>query len=170
MNAWWWLCSWFANANACLTPRCYSVQRRHKDVYWFGHERPYVQWVLRLLVLPCSGVLVVRVTSFWERWGSQVSFEGSVAELHGMPGMHRHTLWFRVHSEYIYVSIYKKEKTLVCDSSEREAVLLREQRQATTGVCDHQAHEATRAHGRRPMRPGNGITPRAMPRIGLTWR
>jgi hypothetical protein len=48
---------------------CYSlgldgVQSIHKDVYWFGHEQPYVQWVLLLLVLPCTGVLVVGVTSF----------------------------------------------------------------------------------------------------------
>jgi hypothetical protein len=44
-----------------------EVQSRHKDVYWFGHKRPYVQWVLLLLVLPCTGVLVVGVTSFRER-------------------------------------------------------------------------------------------------------
>jgi hypothetical protein len=41
-----------------------GVQSGHKDVYWFGHERPYIQWVLLLLVLPCTGVLVVVVTSF----------------------------------------------------------------------------------------------------------
>jgi hypothetical protein len=44
-----------------------GVQSGHKDVYWFGHERPYVQWVLLWLVLPCTGVLVARVTSFRER-------------------------------------------------------------------------------------------------------
>jgi hypothetical protein len=38
-----------------------------KDVYMFEHERPYVQWVLLLLVLPFTGVLVVGVTSFQER-------------------------------------------------------------------------------------------------------
>jgi hypothetical protein len=41
-----------------------GVQSGHKDVYWFGHERPYIQWVLLLLVLPCTGVLVVGVKAF----------------------------------------------------------------------------------------------------------
>jgi hypothetical protein len=36
-----------------------GVQSGHKDIYWFRHERPYVQWVLLLLVLLCTGVLVV---------------------------------------------------------------------------------------------------------------
>jgi hypothetical protein len=40
------------------------VQSGHKDVSWFGHERPYVQWVLLLLMLPCTRMLVVGVTSF----------------------------------------------------------------------------------------------------------
>jgi hypothetical protein len=40
------------------------VQRGHKGVYWFGHERPYVQWVLLLFVLPCIEMLIVGVTSF----------------------------------------------------------------------------------------------------------
>jgi hypothetical protein len=44
-----------------------AVQSGHKDVYWFGHERPYVQWVSMRIVLPCTGVLVVGVTSFRER-------------------------------------------------------------------------------------------------------
>jgi hypothetical protein len=44
-----------------------GVQSGHKDVYWFGHERPYVQWVLLLLVLPYTRVLIVGVTSFHER-------------------------------------------------------------------------------------------------------
>jgi hypothetical protein len=44
-----------------------GVQSGHKDVYWFGHEWPYVQWVLLLLILPCIGVFVVGVTSFQER-------------------------------------------------------------------------------------------------------
>jgi hypothetical protein len=44
-----------------------AVQNRHKDVYWFGHERPYVQWVSLRIVLPCTGVLVVGVTSLRER-------------------------------------------------------------------------------------------------------
>jgi hypothetical protein len=43
------------------------VQSEHKDVYWFGHERPYVQWVSLRLMLPCTGVLIVGVTSFRER-------------------------------------------------------------------------------------------------------
>jgi hypothetical protein len=30
------------------------VQSRHKGVYWFGQEQPYVQWLLLLLVLPCT--------------------------------------------------------------------------------------------------------------------
>jgi hypothetical protein len=38
-----------------------------KGVYWFGQERPYVQWVLLLLVLLDTGVLVVGVISFRER-------------------------------------------------------------------------------------------------------
>jgi hypothetical protein len=44
-----------------------GVQSRHKDVYWFRHERPYVQWVSLRFMLPCTGVLVVGVTSFRER-------------------------------------------------------------------------------------------------------
>jgi hypothetical protein len=44
-----------------------GVQSGQKDVYWFGLERSYVRWVLVLLVLSCTGVLVVRVTSFRER-------------------------------------------------------------------------------------------------------
>jgi hypothetical protein len=44
-----------------------GVQSGYKDVYWFGHERPYIQWGLLLLVLPYTGVLVVGVTSFRER-------------------------------------------------------------------------------------------------------
>jgi hypothetical protein len=41
------------------------VQSGHKDVYWFGHERPYIQWVSLWFVLPCTKVLVVGVTSFF---------------------------------------------------------------------------------------------------------
>jgi hypothetical protein len=37
------------------------VQSGHKYVYWFGYEQPYVQWVLLLLVLSCTGVLVIGV-------------------------------------------------------------------------------------------------------------
>ena len=33
-----------------------------------------------------------------------------MAELQGMPGMHRHTLQFQQEMQYIYVFIYKKEK------------------------------------------------------------
>jgi hypothetical protein len=44
-----------------------AMQSRHKDVYWFGHERPYIQWVSLRFMLPCTGVLVVGVTSFQER-------------------------------------------------------------------------------------------------------
>jgi hypothetical protein len=44
-----------------------AVQRGHKDIYWFGHKQPYVQWVSLRFVLPCTGVLVVGVTSFRER-------------------------------------------------------------------------------------------------------
>jgi hypothetical protein len=44
-----------------------DVQSGHKGVYWFGQEWPYVQWILLLLMLPCTGVLVVGVTSFRER-------------------------------------------------------------------------------------------------------
>jgi hypothetical protein len=43
-----------------------GVQSRHKGLYWFEQEWPYVQWILRLLVLPCTGVFVVGVTSFRE--------------------------------------------------------------------------------------------------------
>jgi hypothetical protein len=43
------------------------VQSRHKDVYWFRHERPYVLWVSLRFLLPCTGVLAVGVTSFQER-------------------------------------------------------------------------------------------------------
>jgi hypothetical protein len=53
-----------------------GVQYGHKDVYWFGHERPYIQWVSLWFVLPCTGVLVVGVTSFFERVSrSQISCE-----------------------------------------------------------------------------------------------
>jgi hypothetical protein len=44
-----------------------GVQSGHKDVYWFRHERPYIQWVSLRFVLPCTGVLVVGVISFRER-------------------------------------------------------------------------------------------------------
>jgi hypothetical protein len=43
-----------------------GMQSGHKSLYWFGQECPYVQWVLLLLVLPCTGVLVVGVTSLRE--------------------------------------------------------------------------------------------------------
>jgi hypothetical protein len=33
----------------------------------FGHEWHYIQWVSLWFVLPCTGVLVVGVTSFRER-------------------------------------------------------------------------------------------------------
>jgi hypothetical protein len=44
-----------------------AVQSEHKDVYWFGHEWPYVKWVSLRFMLPCTGVLVVGVISFRER-------------------------------------------------------------------------------------------------------
>jgi hypothetical protein len=44
-----------------------AVQSGHKDVYWFGHERPYVQWVSLRFVLPCTGVLIIGITTFRER-------------------------------------------------------------------------------------------------------
>jgi hypothetical protein len=44
-----------------------AVQSRHKDIYWFRHKRPYVQCVSLRFMLPCTGVLVVGVTSFRER-------------------------------------------------------------------------------------------------------
>jgi hypothetical protein len=44
-----------------------GVQSGHMGLYWFGHEWPYVQWILLLLVLPCTRVLVVGVTSFREK-------------------------------------------------------------------------------------------------------
>jgi hypothetical protein len=44
-----------------------GVQCEHKDLYWFGHKCPYVQWILLLHVLPCTGLFVVGVTSFRER-------------------------------------------------------------------------------------------------------
>jgi hypothetical protein len=44
-----------------------AVQSGHKDVYWFGHERPYVQWISLRFMLSCTRVLVVGVTSFRER-------------------------------------------------------------------------------------------------------
>jgi hypothetical protein len=34
--------------SACLSPD--GVQSEHKDVYWFGQERPYVQWFMLLLL------------------------------------------------------------------------------------------------------------------------
>jgi hypothetical protein len=58
-----------------------GVQSRHKGVYWFGQERPYVQWVLLLLMLPCTGVLVVGVTSFRERERIPGLFRGFVCEV-----------------------------------------------------------------------------------------
>jgi hypothetical protein len=53
------------------------VQSAHKGVYWFGQERPYVQWIRLLLVLPCTRVLVVGVTSFREREQNLGFFGGS---------------------------------------------------------------------------------------------
>jgi hypothetical protein len=51
-----------------------GVQSGHKGLYWFRQELPYVQWVSLLLVLLCTKVLVVWVTSFRERErGSGVS-------------------------------------------------------------------------------------------------
>jgi hypothetical protein len=44
-----------------------GVQCGHKGLYWFGQRCPYVQWILLLLVLPCTGVLVVGVISFRKR-------------------------------------------------------------------------------------------------------
>jgi hypothetical protein len=44
-----------------------GVQCGHKGLYWFRQECPYVQWILLLLMLPCTGVLTVGVTSFRER-------------------------------------------------------------------------------------------------------
>jgi hypothetical protein len=44
-----------------------AVQSGHKDVYWFRHERPYVQWVSLRFMLPCTEVLVVGLISFRER-------------------------------------------------------------------------------------------------------
>jgi predicted acetyltransferase len=49
---------------ACLGPD--GVQCGHEGLDWFRQECPYVQWVLRLLELPCTGVFVVEVTSFRE--------------------------------------------------------------------------------------------------------
>jgi hypothetical protein len=49
-----------------------------KGVYWFGQEWPYVQWVLVLLVLPCTRVLVVGVASFRERERIPGLFGGGV--------------------------------------------------------------------------------------------
>jgi hypothetical protein len=41
---------------------------------WFEQKCPYIQWMLLLLMLPCTRVLVVGVTSFFERGSrSQVS-------------------------------------------------------------------------------------------------
>jgi hypothetical protein len=58
-----------------------GVQSGHKGVYWFGQERPYVQWVLLLLVWPCTGVLVVGVTRFRERERVPGLFGGFVCEV-----------------------------------------------------------------------------------------
>jgi hypothetical protein len=44
-----------------------AMQSGHKDVFWFEHEQPYVQWILLRFMLPCTGVLIVGVTSFRER-------------------------------------------------------------------------------------------------------
>jgi hypothetical protein len=41
-----------------------GVQSGHKDIYWFGHERSYVQWISLRFMLPCTRVLVVGVTNF----------------------------------------------------------------------------------------------------------
>jgi hypothetical protein len=54
------------NLYLCVTTLI-VVQSGYKDVYWFGHERPYVQWVSLRFVLPCTRVLAVGVTSFRER-------------------------------------------------------------------------------------------------------
>jgi hypothetical protein len=48
-----------------------GVQCEHKSLYWFGQKYPYIQWILLLLVLPCTRVLIVEVTSIRE--GEQIS-------------------------------------------------------------------------------------------------
>jgi hypothetical protein len=60
-----------------------GVQSGHKDVYWFEHEWPYVQWVLLLLVSPCTGVLVIGVTSFSREEENPRSLLGCVRVLCG---------------------------------------------------------------------------------------
>jgi hypothetical protein len=40
------------------------VQSGRKDVYWFRQKLSYVQWIQLLLMLSCTEVLVVGVTSF----------------------------------------------------------------------------------------------------------
>jgi hypothetical protein len=44
-----------------------GVQCGHKGLYWFGQKYPYIQWMLLLLMLLCTRVLVIGVTSFRER-------------------------------------------------------------------------------------------------------
>jgi hypothetical protein len=51
-----------------------GVQNGHKDVYGFGHERPYVQWDSLWFMLPCTGMLVVGVQPFERGSRSQVSW------------------------------------------------------------------------------------------------
>jgi multidrug transporter EmrE-like cation transporter len=55
-----------------------DVQSGHKGIYWFGQEWSYVQWILLLLVLSCTGVLVVGITSFREREQISGLFWGGV--------------------------------------------------------------------------------------------
>jgi hypothetical protein len=70
--------------STCLGPD--GVQCGHKGLYWFEQRFPYVQWILLLLVLPCTGVPVVGVQAFERVSGSQVSlvayeFEFLVSEV-----------------------------------------------------------------------------------------
>jgi hypothetical protein len=44
-----------------------GVQSGHKDVYWFKHKWPYVQWVSLRFVLSYTEVLIIGVTNFRER-------------------------------------------------------------------------------------------------------
>jgi hypothetical protein len=44
-----------------------GVQCGYKGLYWFKQKHPYVQWMFLLLMLPCTEVLIVGVTSFRER-------------------------------------------------------------------------------------------------------
>jgi hypothetical protein len=68
MNAWEWLCSWFANANACLTPGCY----RPWVWVWLGRGRAELSWSV------VTRVMLVSLTKCSMKWMMGTWFHGTL--------------------------------------------------------------------------------------------